>query len=236
MYLFYLIMTPEEQGYMYPEKPVDYSPEAIAERCLKDIEPYFENALKENNMKKEEQDKLWAELSEENKAHYQEQYIEQKTMPESGVPKLLEELFGEHNLQPSLTYEDIARELFEGKNVYYGIANGEVQMESNCRLHLTDYDLCTSEKQVLKNQAINKLLNVAKFLNKNEDGSDWVPDWENNTEPKWYFCVLPGKKPIPCFTVQNNSCLAYFRTEELAIQAIQILGEDVVRTASTTDY
>lgn len=51
-------------------------------------------------MDKHAQDRLWNELSEEDKAHYQEQYIEHKGMSESGVPKLLEELFGTHNLNP----------------------------------------------------------------------------------------------------------------------------------------
>lgn len=45
-------MIREEPDYKLPKKPIDYSPKAIAERCLKDIEPYFENALKEYNMKK----------------------------------------------------------------------------------------------------------------------------------------------------------------------------------------
>lgn len=49
-------------------------------------------------MNKEQQDKIWAELSKEDKAYYKEQYAEHKTMSESGVPKLLEDLFGSHNL------------------------------------------------------------------------------------------------------------------------------------------
>ena len=67
----------------------------------------------QKKMDKHSQDRLWNELSVEDKTHYQEQYIEQKTMSESGVPKLLEELFGEHNLNPKpptpKTWEDVEK-------------------------------------------------------------------------------------------------------------------------------
>lgn len=169
-------------------------------------------------MTHEEQDKLWAELSEETKNRIRKDYNNSiQNLPIRGEIYSYECLFGEHNLKPSLTYEDVALEL--------------VNQESR-----TLRAMCANEKMLNKLSAIHHLIMVAKFLNKNEDGSDWTPDWENDAEPKWYLCVRHGKKPIPCFTVQNNSCVVYFRTKEIAEQAVQILGEDVVRTALTTEY
>ena len=86
-------------------------------------------------MTREEQNKLWNDLPEEQKKEYREEFqqeseLEYRTGYSYGVICTLEELFGQHNLKPALTYEDVARELFEGKSGYYGIANGEVRMEN----------------------------------------------------------------------------------------------------------
>lgn len=166
-------------------------------------------------MTREEQDKLWNELSEENKTHYREQYSEQKTMSESGVPQLLEELFGKHNLQPALTYEDIVRSL---KKITVGFVDER-------------QEYFTSIKQSKKEYAIHKLLNVVKFLNKNEDGSDWVPDWKDQNVEKWSIGI-DGENNIRIeYSTTINGRIVYFRTKELAKQVIQILGKDVIKTA-----
>lgn len=197
-------------------------------------------------MTTQEQDKLWADLSEESKEQMREKYNKpiEDNDPNAeyfrGIRYQTGLVFGKHNLKPALTYEDVAKELFMEKKVYFFDWDECDKLKSaiHCKSEVWYKDPlnCTSKKQAEKLLAINKLLNVAKFLNKNEDGSDWVPDWEDDTEPKWYFCFFPGKKPIPCFTVQNNCCLAYFRTEEFILQAAHILGEDIVRTALTTEY
>lgn len=193
-------------------------------------------------MTREEQDKLWADLSEESREAMRAKYSLFSSIdnPQNrGFCQGMANVFGKHNLQPSLTYEDVARELFEGKSVYYGIANGEVQLETNSYNRLTDYDLCTSERQVLKNQAINQLLNVAKFLNKNEDGSDWKPDFSDENNEFYTLGIDPDDNSVRIIEVNMQRVpteFVYFRTEELALQAIQILGEDVIRTALTTDY
>lgn len=164
-------------------------------------------------MNKEVQDKYWAELSKEDKAYYKEQYAEQKTMSESGVPKLLEQLFGSHNLNPkTLTYEDVAKELFGGRVSFH------TEIEGKSHEHLS------------KMLAINKLLNVAKYLN-----GDWKPDWKNEKENKWYIEDLDNEIDTD-YTINCNSRMVYFRTQELAKQAIQILGEETIRLALTTDY
>ena len=147
----------------------------------------------------------------------------------------MDDLFGKENLQPHpLTYEDVARELFKDKKTWYINEHSSIQGT----LHLGDSyryktNLMTSRKQAEKILAINKLLNVAKFLNK-----DWKPDWSND-EDKWSLCVDPDTNKVKILKVYHsevNRYIVYFRTEELAQQAIQILGEDTVRLALDSSY
>ena len=178
-------------------------------------------------MTKQEQDKLWAELSEESKCYYRTEYqnrLEDAKRdiedPEGGgdltvltsqaIADDLEKIFGSHNLKPALTYEDILK-----------WANGK--------------DLTKFHKKL---EAIGDLMTVAKFLNRNEDGSDWVPDLEDKENADgWSIRIYDGKIGIYwVYFYGTIKEIVYFRTEELAQQAVQILGEDVVRTALTTKY
>lgn len=156
-------------------------------------------------MTREEQDKLWAELSEESKesilSHYNgdtsgigSQFDERK--------KIYERIFGSHNLKRKPTFEDI-------------LEWSQVQ------------DLTSLHE---KFEAIGDLMLVAKFLNKNEDGSDWVPDWEDENEIKWCPCIYQNR--VKSNYMRNiNKSLVHFRTEEILNQAIDILGEETIRTA-----
>ena len=194
-------------------------------------------------MTREEQDKLWAELSEWQKHERCKTYkiLKEIPNPEEELKKYhltsfeLETLYGKHNLQPTLTYENVAKELFKDSALQADFYKSEYSFDT--------YPLnCTSEKQAKKLFAINRLLNVAKFLNKNEDGTDWKPDFNNENEDKWYLCISyqddGDSEIIIDWTKYVNRAreIVYFRTEELAKQAVLILGEDVVRTALTTEY
>ena len=144
-------------------------------------------------MTREEQDKLWDDLSEESKEQMRDRYNKpiEDTDPNAeyyrGIRYQTGLMFGKHNLKPSLTYEDVARELF-GKGCFqFADDDGETYFEghANSQFFLN----FTSPKQAEKLIAIHKLLNVAKYLNKNEDGSDWVPDWGNEYEDKFYIYI-----------------------------------------------
>lgn len=180
-------------------------------------------------MTREEQDRLWAELPEGEKRARRKVYNELLELNSNSESRKyhfalydLEVLYGKHNLHPALNYEDVAREVFKSGYCYYD--------------NVYDEMACTSIKQVKKICAINKLLNVAKYLNKNEDGSDWVPDWGNKKENKYYIYIGEGGKIHISSLRQDNLCLVYFRTIEIARQAVQILGANVIRTALTTKY
>lgn len=112
-------------------------------------------------------------------------------------------------VKKKVTYTDIIKELCSG-NCYY-INNNP-----------------TSWKHLQQLLALNKLMNVAKYLN-----GDWEPDWNNSRKIKWcLFCDHNNNKKIVPSTWQTShyGCV-YFKSEELAYQAIEILGEEEVKKA-----
>lgn len=197
-------------------------------------------------MNKEQQDKNWRELSEDGKqsriASYQELLKLQKEGKDSYLITIedLEKLYGSHNLNPKpLTYEDVTRELFLDKGYWiYSSANNNIQRDVSPINRAING---TSREQIEKLLAINKLLNVAKFLN-----GDWKPDWKNTEEKKWGILIQracvgdgfdrkEGQINIVSF-IDFIHTICVFRTKELAKQAIQILGEKTIRLALTTNY
>lgn len=194
-------------------------------------------------MTRKEQDKLWAELSEDNKKIIRRRYNSalvdidnnEDVSKNRGIVQSLKEIFGEHNLKPQLTYGDVIKELF--KNGAWQVVGREYPREFVFNEDANDHYFlnCTSEEQGQKLLAINKLLNVAKFLNKNEDGSVWIPDWKNANERKYYITIHCEEIEYSSVSVINSGQV-YFRSEVLAKKAVEILGENVIRTALTTVY
>lgn len=125
-----------------------------------------------------------------------------------------------------LTYVDIAKALFENKQVYRLTSNNvyEIPMCSSINIMNTN---CVTRKQAHKLIALNKLINVAKYLNE-----DWEPDFEDNTYKKYYI-----KHDIQMNVLIIDSCYnttygtTCFKTKELAEQAIEILGEETIKLA-----
>lgn len=131
------------------------------------------------------------------------------------------------------TYEDVAKKLFSDDDCYYIGQHAEIY---RCCVgvgeHISKYpNNCTTEKQAEKLLAINKLMNVAKYLN---DG--WQPNWEDINELK--FCInIMGLNTISiCNVYHSQSLHIYFKSKELAQKAIEILGEETIRLALCTDW
>lgn len=82
-----------------------------------------------------------------------------------------------------------------------------------------------SDLQIKKLEAINKLIIVAKYLN-----GDWKPNWGSFKERKYRVDVDGLIVSVSHNTIYNRS-ICYFKTENLAEQAIEILGEDTIRCA-----
>ena len=128
----------------------------------------------------------------------------------------------------TLTYEKIALKLFQG-TFYFVSGSGGVCETITSPL---DHTNVTSERQGEKLLAINKLMNVAKYLN-----GDWQPDWSYMEEVKYAINFNHAKNNL--VISQYNflqSSHVYFRTKELAEKAIEILGEETIKLALCTDY
>ena len=126
-----------------------------------------------------------------------------------------------------LTYEDVAEKLFKGKICYFLEQGPEIVKYRPTLLDIDKANNATSKKQLQRLLAINKLMNVAEYLN---DG--WKPDWKDSLKSKWY--ILWDNCSNKFEIGYRNSYmggLAYFKTPDLALQAIEILGEEEVKLA-----
>lgn len=127
-------------------------------------------------------------------------------------------------VKEKLTYEKIAEKLFQYENHYYIDSNGKIKKTLSgwyCP------NAAPTEHQLERLLALNKLMNVAYYLN---DG--WEPDWKNNTEYK-YFIYYENRHKV--FKIDSNTFvdygIVYFKSKELARQAIEILGDEIVKLA-----
>ena len=111
-------------------------------------------------------------------------------------------------IKKTITYEDIVKKLYPGKCYY--INNNH-----------------TSEKQLEQLLALNKLMNVAKYLNGN-----WAPNFANRSEQKWYIDYNFEDSMLGTdFIYFYKHSHVYFKSQKLAHQAIEILGEEEVKKA-----
>lgn len=130
-----------------------------------------------------------------------------------------------------VTYEDVANELFCHNSHYYE-HEGNIYKCSSCLEYASKKNIrCTSAKQAEKLIAINKLMNVAKYLN-----GEWKPDW-NDGSIKYYLSVMneDNSITIEC-AYRKYSEVAHFKTWDLAEKAIEVLGEETIKLALSTDW
>lgn len=133
-------------------------------------------------------------------------------------------------IEKKLTYKDIAKELFTSKKHYYTNDFGTIKETANKTtnfLCFLDSNNAPTQHQLERLLAINKLMNVAYYLN---DG--WEPDWKSLKESKYCLCYdyQVSKINIGNLCIINYG-LVYFKSKELAQQAIEILGEETIKLA-----
>lgn len=129
------------------------------------------------------------------------------------------------------SYGDIAVALFNGKQTYFIDVDGKISndwLTTSC----CDPNNCTSLKQGQKLMAYNKLMNVAKYLNDGE-----------TVEYGYYICMYENAVTEDVSIGVANDTIGgirkgciNFKTEKLARQAIEILGEDTIKLALSTDW
>ena len=191
---------------------------------------------------------FWNDLSKERQEFLIREYQTYKNSKGSGSVNVsrmyyLEELFGKENLDPKLmiTYKEVSEKLFMDNPLYYvdsfgKIVNYKLSERDKCKVSEKDFpkiyapDNCTSEKQAKKLLAINQLMNVAKYLN-----GDEKLDFSDVTKEKWYFEIEYGNLKYNWCVVMNGSCV-YFKDKYSIRQAVEILGEETIRLALSTDW
>lgn len=126
------------------------------------------------------------------------------------------------------SYKGVAKELFDGKAIYFPGCGGEVFKRDG----MTQTWLCDSNNAPTKEQwewllALNKLKNTAIVLN-----GDWKPNWANDSELKYYIVYDTINSTLIAWSC--SICLystVYFKTKELALKAVELLGEETIKTA-----
>lgn len=133
-------------------------------------------------------------------------------------------------IKKTLTYEDVAKELFCDQWGYYLMGDGCIG-NSFTRYSFPNFNNCTSKEQAEKLLAINNLMNVAKYLN-----GYWKPNWDANKKIKFYIYINEYNEVTISSTFHYNVSVVYFKSKEDAQQAIDILGEETIRLALSTDW
>lgn len=151
---------------------------------------------------------------------------------EDGKPMIRKKVEGETKIKkvttsPKLTYQKIAEELF--CHDFIDIYGNELYPDND----YSKYDAanCTSEQQAKRLLAFNKLQSIAKYLNKG-----WKPDFCCSS--KKYFiweCGTTGKYTVG-YNTNFNEGSVYFKTEDLAKQAIDIMGEQSLADLFNTNW
>lgn len=127
-----------------------------------------------------------------------------------------------------ITYDDICKKLFFKNKIYWAYKDG-IDSDMASPSNYKDVDNCTSEAQVKRLIAFNKLMNIAKFLN-----GDWKPDFYGDHE-NWNICK-DGDTFVAMYTKTLDKASVYFKNAELANEAIRIMGKESLYDLFNKDW
>lgn len=117
-----------------------------------------------------------------------------------------------------ITYDDICKKLFVNNKIYWAYKDG-IDSDMASPSNYKDVDNCTSEAQVKRLIAFNKLQNIAKYLN-----NGWKPKFSYNT--KNWAIVKDEEGFVPRYNQRTNDGSVYFKSEDLVNEAIRLMGEE----------
>ena len=127
-----------------------------------------------------------------------------------------------------ITYDDICKKLFCNNKIYWAYKDG-IDSDMASPSNYKDVDNCTSEAQVKRLIAFNKLQNIAKYLN---DG--WKPKFNYNKE-NWCICK-EEEDFVPRYNQLTNDGSVYLKNEDLTNEAIRLMGEESLNDLFSTDW
>lgn len=153
---------------------------------------------------------------------------------EDGKPMIRKKTEGDEKPSDSeegkpITYGDICKELFYKKDAWY-LNHNHIETWVQTSSNYGDPDNCTSEAQVRRLIAFNKLQNIAKYLNKG-----WQPNFTDATQ-NWYIAKKRNEKYKAMFSYSDNDGIVYFKSECLVNEAIRLMGEDSLNDLFSTDW
>lgn len=134
----------------------------------------------------------------------------------------------EETQEKPITYDDICKELFQEKKTYW-LGNKKINYFYPDGVNFNDINNCTSEAQVKRLAAFNKLQNIAKYLN-----NGWVSNF-NGENKNWFICIDDGKYGAK-FSKWFNDGSVFFNSEEDVEEAIRLMGEDSLNDLFSTDW
>lgn len=127
-----------------------------------------------------------------------------------------------------ITYDDVLKELYYEKTAYW-VSSSNIKHTTTGEGSYNDINNCASEAQCKRMVAFNKLQNIAKYLNKG-----WNPDFPGSNN--YAICKnYAGGYSL----IGNRKCQAgaiYFRTKNLANEAIRLMGEESLNDLFSTDW
>ena len=126
------------------------------------------------------------------------------------------------------TYDDICKELFLKKTVYWA-ANKDIKSCVTNEHNYNDIDNCTSIAQAKRLAAFNKLQNIAKYLNEG-----WKPNFDG-IHKNWNIYKDNDTFTAKFTTLISKACV-YFKSEDLTKEAIRIMGDESLTNLFSTDW
>ena len=134
----------------------------------------------------------------------------------------------EETQEKPITYGDVLKELYLGKTAYW-IYEKCIESGKQSSYNFEDAVNCTSVAQAKRMVAFNKLQNIAKYLN-----GDWKPDFDGDHE-NWNI-GKEGDTFLAMYTKYVNKASVYFKSKDLALEAIRLMGEDSLNDLFSTDW
>ncbi len=119
------------------------------------------------------------------------------------------------------TLNEIMKELYYKKETFFVDMFGKIK--SNQTTLYADRNNCKNRQHIEKWLAMNDLINIACYLNK-----DWQPDWNNTKEDKFIITLRDAQWHAQ--KVEQPTSFVYFKTKDIADQAINIIGNDLLET------
>ena len=134
---------------------------------------------------------------------------------------------GDKNGEP-ITYDDVLKELYYGKTAYW-VGSTRISYAITKENSYNDINNCASEAQCKRTVAFNKLQNIAKFLNKG-----WKPDFTYSC----HYTICKDCTGEYCFLANDKyqAGAIYFKTEEIAREAIRLMGEASLNDLFNEDW